>query len=98
MMEKIIGYLLAIPLIFGLMMLEAWVVMMGWGWFVVPLGVPAISIWESFGICAFVSLLFGSPINLFKDHELDGGKLIATLASRPSLALFLMYFAYRMAQ
>jgi len=97
-MEKVIGYTLGALVVFGALMLEAYVVMEGWGWFVVPLGVPSISTWEAFGICAFTGLLFGAPLDVFKDHKLSLEKVMLALVARPAFALFLMYFAYRMAQ
>jgi hypothetical protein len=36
-----------------------WVTATLWGWFFVPLGVPAIGVWHAFGIAALVGLLKG---------------------------------------
>lgn len=51
---KFIG---CIALFVGLMLLEALTVLLGWGWFIAPLGLPEIGYAHALGISAFVGLL-----------------------------------------
>ena len=48
----LVAIIVAIPLIFTL---NTWVFAVMWGWFVVPLGVPALGFWHSAGIQAVIT-------------------------------------------
>jgi hypothetical protein len=61
--------------------LRAWVLTVLWGWFVVPLGVPAIDAWHAFGLSLLMELF---TYRRSKDDPLDG--LTAALAE--ALALY----------
>jgi hypothetical protein len=52
----IVGYVLAVPLVFGLLAYHGWALATLWGWFIVPLGAPPIG-WAQFvGISLFLAV------------------------------------------
>jgi hypothetical protein len=64
-------FLLAIVLglAFGVMCLQAWVVMLLWNWIAVALfGFPAIGFWMAFGLRLLCSLLFKSKNHISKEN------------------------------
>ena len=67
----IIGIVIgAIALIFGIMCLQAWLIMLLWNWVAVELfGVPALCFWMAFGLRCLCSLLFNSRIFANKKSE-----------------------------
>lgn len=60
----------AIAWTFGLMCLQAWLVMLLWNWIAVGLfGAPVLSFWVAFGLCWLCSLLFKSKLTVNKKSE-----------------------------
>ena len=59
-----------IALTFGMMCLQAWLVMLLWNWIAVGLfGAPALSFWVAFGLRWLCSLLFKSKLTVNKKSE-----------------------------
>lgn len=48
--------------------LHPYVMTQGWGWFVVPLGVPEITYWQAMGLGMFVYSLTRKPQSLSEEH------------------------------
>jgi hypothetical protein len=67
----IIGIVIgAIALGFGVMCLQAWLVMLLWNWIAVGLfGAPVLSFWVAFGLRWLCSLLFKSKTIVNKKSE-----------------------------
>lgn len=60
----------AIALTFGVMCLQAWLVMLLWNWIAVGLfGAPVLSFWVAFGLRWLCSLLFKSKLTVNKKAE-----------------------------
>lgn len=60
----------AIALTFGVMCLQAWLVMLLWNWIAVGLfGAPVLSFWVAFGLRWLCSLLFKSKLTVNKKSE-----------------------------
>lgn len=60
----------AIALTFGMMCLQAWLVMLLWNWVAVGLfGAPALSFWVAFGLRWLCSLLFKSKLTVNKESK-----------------------------
>jgi hypothetical protein len=65
-------FLLAIVLglAFGVMCLQAWLVMLLWNWIAVDLfGAPVLGFWMAFGLHWLCSLLFKSKVTVNKKSE-----------------------------
>ena len=55
---------------FGVMCLQAWLVMLLWNWVAVGLfGAPALGFWMAFGLRWLCSLLFKSKVTVNKKSE-----------------------------
>lgn len=67
----IIGIVIgAFALSFGMMCLQAWLVMLLWNWVAVGLfGAPALGFWMAFGLRLLCSLLFKSKVTVNKKSE-----------------------------
>jgi hypothetical protein len=67
----IIGIVIgALAWAFGMMCLQAWVVMLLWNWVAVGLfGAPALGFWMAFGLSWLCSLLFKSKVTVNKKSE-----------------------------
>ena len=67
----IIGIVIgAIAWCFGVMCLQAWLVMLLWNWVAVNLfGAPVLSFWMAFGLRWLCSLLFKSKVTVSKKSE-----------------------------
>ena len=67
----IIGIVIcAIAWCFGVMCLQAWIVMLLWNWIAVDLfGAPALGFWMAFGLRWLCSLLFKSKVTVNKKSE-----------------------------
>lgn len=67
----IIGIVIgAIAWCFGVMCLQAWLVMLLWNWVAVSLfGAPVLSFWMAFGLRWLCSLLFKSRVTVNKKSE-----------------------------
>ena len=60
----------AIALDFGVMLLQAWLVMLLWNWVAVSLfGAPVLGFWMAFGLYWLCSLLFKSKTTVNKKSE-----------------------------
>ena len=60
----------AIALTFGVMCLQAWLVMLLWNWIAVGLfGAPVLSFWVAFGLRWLCSLLFKSKLTVNKESK-----------------------------
>lgn len=72
-----------LPLILGLLILglmwRAWWLYPAWGWFLVPLGVPAISFWHFTALSFLVSTLTMHTDDKKDDRKTDWNKLAMTL-------------------
>lgn len=86
------------------MVYRAWVLVLLWGWFVVPVtGWPELSIWQAVGLAA-VAVLFSSSRGERADElarkELDEGvgasifKAVFTSIWTPTIALLIGYIAH----
>lgn len=53
-MDVLFAFIFGLITILPLMLLRAWVLVKGWAWFIVPLGVPNISIPQMIGINLFI--------------------------------------------
>lgn len=67
-MKETVGIIIcAIALTFGVMCLQAWLVMLLWNWIAVGLfGAPVLSFWVAFGLSWLCSLLFKSKLTVNK--------------------------------
>ena len=67
----IIGIIIgAIAWCFGVMCLQAWLVMLLWNWIAVDLfGAPVLGFWMAFGLSWLCSLLFKSKVTVNKKSE-----------------------------
>ena len=67
----IIGIVIgAIAWTFGIMCLQAWLVMLLWNWIAVDLfGAPVLGFWVAFGLRWLCSLLFKSKVTVNKKSE-----------------------------
>ena len=63
-----------------------------WGWFLVPLSLPALTLWQMWGIRITYKLMRGLGGAEMKDHEVDLKRTIITLILTPLLALLVGYF------
>ena len=55
---------------FGVMCLQAWLVMLLWNWIAVDLfGAPVLGFWMAFGLSWLCSLLFKSKVTVNKKSE-----------------------------
>lgn len=68
----------------------AWAASTLWGWFMIPLGLPAISILHMWGICLTLGVMRPRTIFIKKDdrpYDFRGTALTATLAPGISVAI-----------
>lgn len=73
----------AIALVVLLAIQQAWAISILWGWFIVPLGVPAIGIAAAVGVSVTVSALRGRR----KGPDDEGWKALAKAALQPWFCL-----------
>lgn len=60
----------AIAWTFGIMCLQAWLVMLLWNWVVVELfGAPVLGFWMAFGLSWLCALLFKTKVNVNKESK-----------------------------
>ena len=76
----LLGMLVAVPLAAW----EGWAVSILWGWFVVPLGVPSLSVWSAAGLALVAALLTHQWKRPSDDDDAD-----AMLAWRITVGLIL---------
>ena len=67
----IVGVIIgALAWAFGMMCLQAWIVMLLWNWIAVDLfGAPLLGCWMAFGLRWLCSLLFKSKVTVNKKSE-----------------------------
>lgn len=67
----IIGIIISTLILgFGLISLEAWIVMLLWNWIAVDLfSAPVLSFWSAFGLCWFCYLLFKNKTTINKKSK-----------------------------
>jgi len=63
-----------------------------WGWFLVPLSLPALTLWQMWGIRITYQLMRGLRGAEMKDHEVDLPRTVIDLIIAPLLALLVGYF------
>lgn len=69
--------------------MRGWAISVLWGWFVVPLGVPALSILSAIGLSFLVELLTFNSTRAIKDVQTDERSLEDKLAHSYAIALLL---------
>ena len=87
-----LGIMVLIPaLLIYVMLAYGYVLSCLWGWFVVPLGVVQINIWQAYGLSLILAMLTYKP-DIFKKEkqDLDYGKALAGLTA-PWFTLLLGY-------
>ncbi len=70
----------------------AWIAYRGWGWFVVPLGVPEISVIHAYGLTVLVKFMARQDIPEIEYEDDIGETFINGLSWQITLLLF-MYLA-----
>ena len=63
-----------------------------WGWFLVPLSLPALPLWQMWGIRMTYNLIRGLGGAQMKDHEADLPRTVINIITAPLLALLVGYF------
>lgn len=87
--NQILLGLLGVPAYFALSAIwKGYVLSVLWGWFVVPLGAPPVTIPVAIGVSLVVSLLTKSVRPTDIDGELQLGKQAYIAAAGPALMLF----------
>jgi len=62
---------------------DAWVLLMLWGWFIVPLGAPRINFWHAYGIDVFVSYFLSNIVlAVYADKQKTGPEQITGVFQR----------------
>jgi hypothetical protein len=79
----------AIALILLLIIQQAWAISVLWGWFIVPLGLPAIGIAAAIGISTTMSAMRGR----LKGPDDEGWKTIAKSVLQPWFCLAIGWIA-----
>lgn len=79
----------AIALVVLLVIQQAWAISVLWGWFIVPLGLPAIGIASAVGISVTLSAMRGRR----KGPDDEGWKAIAGSALQPWFCLAIGWIA-----
>ncbi|MEN6549980.1 MAG: hypothetical protein ABFE07_28385 [Armatimonadia bacterium] len=64
------GFAWSLLLLAPSMLLGGWILRTMWGWFIVPLGAPAISLWHAMGLFLTVRLFVGMATKERKEHPL----------------------------
>lgn len=71
----IISAILALGFVFGIVCLQAWLIMLLWNWVVVNLfGAPVLGFWVAFGLRCLCFLLF-KGINIFTKKKVNKNKI-----------------------
>jgi len=77
-------------LLVGLTVINGWAIAVMWGWFMIPLGMSAISTSHAVGLGALVSIWCHEGVT---DEELHPTQIIAAIL-RPFVALLIGLIAY----
>jgi hypothetical protein len=81
-----LAFIIALPLVISLWILESVVLMCLWGWFIVPLGVRSITVPWAFGLALVSAVLTHQDV----DHDDDkAGSGFAMAVARPAVAWLL---------
>lgn len=86
-MNPIIFIILLIPSIF----IHGFAVMTMWGWFIVPLGVMALTLWHSLGLALTTYYISGGLHNSKTDTDTDNGLQIVKAYVAPLIVLAVGY-------
>jgi len=73
---------------------DAWGFMMLWGWFVVPLGLPAITFWHAVGLDLFVGMVAAFMAPRRPDDQRDYAEDMAWSAVKIIIAPFAVGVAW----
>jgi hypothetical protein len=68
-MGVILGVLLIVGCLFGMCVLDGVVLQVMWGWFIVPFGLPPISIAMAIGLGAIVNLMSNTHVPKIQDGD-----------------------------
>jgi hypothetical protein len=74
-----------------LILYRAWCLSLMWLWFVVPLGVRELALYQAVGIMFIAVVVRNSRIEISKDSKLPIGGLIFIAFRQPTMALVLSY-------
>jgi hypothetical protein len=87
-----LGVILLIPVLLVYITLTyGYVLSCLWSWFVVPLGVVEINLWQAYGLSLILALITFKPDVYKKEkRDLDSGKIFGALTS-PWITLLLGY-------
>jgi len=96
--EVAMGCLLMVIMLPIAIALRAYVLAELWDWFVVPLGVSAITLWHAYGLAALVSLMTGNLWPAVSDKKesmtYQTFKMAATCILAPLLAWFIGWCSF----
>lgn len=85
---------LAIPFLLGILILgimwRAWWLYPAWGWFIVPLGVPAISFWHFTALTFLISLITMHTDDKKDDRKTDWNTKLIVAFLWPVVAWLLL--------
>ena len=96
---KLLGWLVAMLFIFPLttiysVLATGYIISWMWVWFVVPLGVPAITLVHAWGLSAMIYIVSRTPsIYENENNKIDGGKVTAALLM-PWITLLVGYILH----
>ena len=64
-MDKLIGCLITLLIVFAVSAFMAWIVMLLWNWVIVAIfvGAPKITFWVAFGLLFIINILFNKNKN-----------------------------------
>lgn len=82
---KIVAVALALAIPLGI--LRGWVLSLLWGWYVTPLGVPAIGVVQAIGLTWLVGLLTATPSRNRDDDDLVYATAFSLTVSLLALAI-----------
>ena len=67
----LLALVLVLGIIFGIACYFAFIGMMLWNWFLVPLGIPGITFWHAWGITLVVSIFTGFWTNILNSNSIE---------------------------
>lgn len=81
-----LGLIFAIPLLFVVnIMVKGFVISIVWGWFMVPLGLPPVSIAMAYGLAIVISYLTHQEVENKKHDDMGVGQLLLLAFTKPIL-------------
>ena len=95
----LIWIVLSIVFIPGVFLLNGYVIMVLWGWFIVPLGIIALSLPMAMGISLLVSYMNFQHSDFFEKHKNDSSshkiqRFVSICIGRPIMTLGLGYIIH----